>query len=149
MSINKSRDLLPLLVMLESVEKILVYSKEIETAQLFYWAEDQMKFNASLLLLSNIGENANKISEETRNFHPTFPWKQLRDLRNRIAHDYIGIDYEMVFKIISKQIPLLKTSIETVLKLGFENNRFDQNECEAAQNSLYYRHISFERFYLS
>jgi uncharacterized protein with HEPN domain len=93
MSVNKSRDLLPLLVMLESVEKILLYAQGFQTAKDFHWADDQLRFNACLLLLSNVGENAGKISESTRTAYPIFPWKQVRGLRNRIAHDYTGIDF--------------------------------------------------------
>jgi uncharacterized protein with HEPN domain len=88
MSINRSRNLLPLLVMLESVEKILLYSEGFQTPEDFLWADEQVKFNATLLLLSNIGEHANKISAESRELYPPFPWKQARGLRNRIAHDY-------------------------------------------------------------
>ena len=105
-----------------------------------------MKFNASLLLLSNIGEYANKVSEETRIAHPNFPWKQVRNLRNRIAHDYAGIDYEMIFSIVSQHIPLLKTSIETILREGLSNDFFDKNECIAAKNSVFYKHIQFDQF---
>ncbi len=145
MSENKSRDLLPLLVMLESVEKILLYAKGFQTAKDFLWAEDQLRFNASLLLLSNVGENAGKISESTRTAYPTFPWKRVRGLRNRIAHDYTGIDFEMVFDIIQNHIPPLKTAIEVIVNEGLGNGFFDKNECEAAQNSLFYRHIDFKR----
>ena len=147
MSANKkSRDLLPLLVMLESVEKILLYAKGFESAELFLWAEEQVKFNASLLLLSNIGEYANKTSEDTRTAYPAFPWKQVRSLRNRIAHDYAGIDYEMIFDIVSQHIPLLKPSLETILREGLSNDFFDKNECLAAKNSVFYGHIHFEQF---
>lgn len=48
MSANRSRDLLPLLVMLESVEKILSYSDGFQVAELFLWVDDQVRFNASL-----------------------------------------------------------------------------------------------------
>lgn len=146
MSANRSRDLLPLLVMLESVEKILLYANGFQTAERFFGADDQVKFNASLLLLSNIGENVGKISEETRGAYPAFPWKQVRGLRNRIAHDYTGIDYEMVFDIITEHIPPLKNALENIIKLGLDNSFFDKNECMVAKNSVFYKHINFEQF---
>ncbi|AYQ33022.1 DUF86 domain-containing protein [Runella sp. SP2] len=145
MSINRSRDLLPLLVMLESVEKILLYAKGFQTAKDFLWADDQLRFNASLLLLSNIGENSGKISEITRSTYPAFPWKQVRGLRNRIAHDYTGIDYEMVFEIVNQQIPRLKVAIEEIIKDGLATKSFDKSDCKVAQESVFYRHIDFER----
>lgn len=146
MSINRKRDLLPLLVMLESVEKVLLYANGFESAEHFLWADDQVKFNASLLLLSNIGENVGKVSDETREIYTTFPWKKVRSLRNRIAHDYTGIDYEMVFDIIKNKLPSLRNSLEIIIKEGLANNFFVKDECIVAQNSVFYRHVNFEKF---
>lgn len=53
---DKSKDLLPLLIILESIGKIKIYSDSYLDALTFYQAEDQVKFNASLLLLANVGE---------------------------------------------------------------------------------------------
>jgi len=146
MSGNNSRDLLPLLVILESICKISIYAKGFQTAQDFFLADDQVRFNGSLLLLSNIGEHVGKISDDIKSKYPSIPWRQVRGLRNRIAHDYTGIDYEMVFDVIHNDLPTLKTDLETLLKEGFDSNFFDINECQAAQNSIFYKHINFELF---
>ena len=143
---SANRDLLPLLVILESIGKIQVYVNGFQTAEDFLWAESQVRFNASLLLLSNIGEYVKKISDETRDAYPTFPWKKVRALRNRIAHDYTGIDYERVFDIIQNHLLPLKRSIEIIIKEGFEKRIFDRNECEVAKNSVFYKHVNFEIF---
>lgn len=47
MSESKSKDLLPLLVILESIGKISVYAKGFQTAPDFFMADDQVRFNAS------------------------------------------------------------------------------------------------------
>lgn len=70
----------------------------------------------------------------------------MRGLRNRIAHDYTGIDYEMVFDVIHSNLPILKTALEAILKEGFAADLFDINECQAAQNSIFYKHVNFEFF---
>lgn len=146
MSGSSNRDLLPLLVILESIGKISVYAKGFQIAQEFFMADDQVRFNASLLLLSNIGEHVGKISDETKTKYSSIPWRQVRGLRNRIAHDYTGIDYEMVFDVVSNDLPTLKTALEAILKEGFEQSLFDKNECQAAQNSIFYKHVNFELF---
>lgn len=146
MSENKNRDLLPFLVILESVEKILVYAKGFQTAESFLRSDDQMQFNATLLLLSNIGEYITRISEETRSAYSTFPWKKIRGLRNRIAHDYTGIDYEMVFRIVRNDLPPLKNNIEIILKENVEKGAFDKQECVIARSSTFYNHIDFDQF---
>ena len=57
-------DLLYLLNILESIEKIKVYVGDLGNAEKFYHANDQLNFNAALNLFANIGENAGKVSEE-------------------------------------------------------------------------------------
>lgn len=124
----------------------MLYAEGFETAEDFLWADDQVRFNASLLLLSNIGEHIGKISDETRSAYPNFPWKSIRGLRNRIAHDYTGIDYEMVFDIVSCHIPPLKISLEAIIKEGLSHDFFDKNEVRVAKGSVFYKHIHFELF---
>lgn len=89
---NEDRNLLPLLVMLESMGKIEIYANGFDHALDFFQHNDQVQFNASLLLLMNIGEQVGKLSNDLRSRHNSFPFNEIRGLRNRIAHDYAGID---------------------------------------------------------
>ena len=84
---NEDRNLLPLLVMLESVGKIEIYAHGFDDAAQFFQADDQAKFNASLLLLLNIGEQIVKLSDKIKIRIASFPFNEIRGLRNRIAHD--------------------------------------------------------------
>ena len=56
---NKKNDLLYLLNILESIVKILLYAADTQDAEAFYQLNDQLNFNASLNLLTNIGESYN------------------------------------------------------------------------------------------
>ncbi len=49
--------------------------------------------------------------EAFKDAHSSIPWYQIAGLRNRIVHDYFGIDQEIIWQIISKEIPALKQSI--------------------------------------
>ncbi len=51
-----------------------------------------------------IGEAANRLPEEFKDKHPEINWFRIRGFRNRIVHDYMGIDYEIVWTIIEKDI---------------------------------------------
>lgn len=59
-------DLMYLLNIIESTEKILLYSENCSDAEAFYEMNDQLNFNASLNLFTNIGENIGKISDELK-----------------------------------------------------------------------------------
>lgn len=146
MSQANSKDLLPLLVILESIGKIEVYTSRFGSALDFFRSDDQMPFNASLLLLINIGEHANRLSDGLRNKFPHIPFQQIRGLRNRVAHDYTGIDYEMVFDIITKDFLSLKPLLFDLLGTELEAGTFDINEINAARNSDFYNHVDFTAF---
>ena len=99
---NKKNDLLYLLNILESIEKIRLYAAETQDAEAFYQLNDQLNFNASLNLLTNIGESVFKISNDLKEEYPKISWIQIKDFRNRIVHDYMGIDLFITFDIITK-----------------------------------------------
>jgi len=112
-------DLLYLLNILESIEKIHIYSEKTGTAEDFFYANDQLNFNATLNLFANIGENAGKISSELKNKNPGLHWQDIKDFRNKIVHDYMGIDIFVVFKIIKNELNTLKERIFCIIVFCF------------------------------
>ena len=136
-------DLMYLLNVLESIEKILLYSKDCNNAETFYEINDQLNFNASLNLFANIGENIGKISDELKQRYPDIDWKQIKGFRNRVVHDYVNIDTFMVFDIIKKDLELLKNSLLKIIPSELDAGNFDKEEFEQASKSFYYRHINF------
>jgi uncharacterized protein with HEPN domain len=136
-------DLLYLLNILESIEKIHIYSRKVDTAEDFFYANDQLNFNATLNLLANIGENCSKISSELKDKNPDIQWQDIKDFRNRIAHDYVGIDMFIVFRIIQNELEPLKKMIFLLIAEELKNKNFDEKEFQLAQESYYYRHIPF------
>jgi len=137
-------DLLYLLNILESIEKIHIYSEKTGTAEDFFYANDQLNFNATLNLFAHIGENAGKISSELKNKNPGLNWQDIKDFRNKIVHDYMGIDIFVVFKIIKNELKPLKERIFCIIAEELENKNFDENEFQLARESFYYRHIPFD-----
>lgn len=104
------RDLLLLLEdMLESALKIKRYTKGLNFEA---FIEDEKSIDAVVRNFEIIGEAANKISEDFRILNPLIEWDRMRGFRNRIIHDYFGIDYEIVWEIIEKDIDHLIKQIE-------------------------------------
>lgn len=54
-----------------------------------------------------IGEAANRVPEDFKSSHPEIEWRRIIGFRNRIIHEYFGIDYENVWKIKNENIPEL------------------------------------------
>ena len=68
---------------------------------------DSMLVEACVFNLSQLGETANRIDDEYASAHPEIPWRQMSGLRNRIVHDYDGINLKLIWEIISGDLPEL------------------------------------------
>ena len=55
--------------------------------------------------LEIIGEAASVVSVETTSLYTNIEWKQMKQLRNNLIHEYFGIDYEIVWDVLQKDIP--------------------------------------------
>ena len=64
------------------------------------------------LTLGNWVRRQNKIDEEYEEAHPEIPWRQIYGLRNRIIHDYEGINLKLIWEIIQDDLPELLKHLE-------------------------------------
>lgn len=71
--------------------------------------------SAVLRYLEIIGEAASKIDLTFRKEHPEISWREISDLRNVIIHEYMNVDLNLIWQIITKDIPTLKLQIDTLL----------------------------------
>jgi len=101
---------------LNSIDKISSYTSGISYDQ---FLADDKTIDAVIRNFEIIGEAANRLPDEIRERYPKIDWHRIRGFRNRIVHDYMGIDYQTVWIIIESFIPVLK---EQVLKI-LEDNR--------------------------
>ncbi len=138
-----SKDLLYLLRILEAIQKISSYSKEYKTAEEFLFTNDQKDYNASLLLMIQIGEQSAKVSIDTKQKFPDIKWQLIKGFRNRVVHEYVNIDNLIVFSIIKNDLPLLVLQISNCIKEQIRNNVFNINELEISKGSIFYQHINF------
>lgn len=69
---------------------------------------------AILYYLQTLSESAGRISETLRASQPQIAWQQIKGFRNRVVHDYLSIDLNLVWGIIENELPTLKTAIEAM-----------------------------------
>jgi uncharacterized protein with HEPN domain len=89
---------------LESAAKILSYTKGLTFED---FTRDSKTVDAVIRNFEIIGEAANRLSEEFKDGHPEIDWHRMRGFRNRIVHDYFGIDYSIVWLIKETILPNL------------------------------------------
>ncbi len=107
------RDILLLLEdMLESTNKIKQYTTGLDYDT---FIADDKTVDAVVRNFEIIGEAANRIDPEFRANNPEIEWKRIRGFRNRIVHDYFGIDFEIVWSIIEDYLDELIGWLETLI----------------------------------
>jgi uncharacterized protein with HEPN domain len=87
---------------IESGVKILQYTEGM-TYESFL--EDSKTIDAVIRNFEIIGEAANRLSEAYKEKYPDIDWFKIRGFRNRIVHDYMGIDFGIVWQIREQFLP--------------------------------------------
>lgn len=112
-----NRDVLLLLDdMLQSALKIKRYVKDIDFDT---FIADEKTVDAVVRNFEIIGEASNRIDTDFKDSNPEIEWNRIRGFRNRIIHDYFGIDYEIVWSIIESYLDKLIDWLETII----DNNK--------------------------
>jgi uncharacterized protein with HEPN domain len=65
--------------------------------------------------LEVIGEATKHISKDIRRLYPEMPWKQMAGLRDVLIHDYMGVDLNIVWNVVQREIPSIKKMIVIIL----------------------------------
>ena len=101
-----------------AIDRIFEYTQgyDFETFKRDYKTVDAVIRNFEI-----IGEAAKNIPVEIKEQYPNVPWNEMYSLRNRISHAYFGIDYVIIWDIITNYLPQNKSEIEIIASI-FEKN---------------------------
>lgn len=109
----KDDDNIRLKHMLDAANKILEFTNGI--TQKDFEADEKLSL-AVTRLIEIIGEAANNISEEIKENSPDLPWRSIVAIRNRLIHGYFDLDMNIIWNIISKDIPSLAKSLTAMIR---------------------------------
>jgi uncharacterized protein with HEPN domain len=77
---------------------------------------EKARHYAVLRCIEIIGEATKHISQEIRSASPVIPWKEMAGMRDKVIHFYMGIDFEVVWQVVTVRYPLLRSEIERVFE---------------------------------
>lgn len=103
----------------EAVRRIRDYTHEMTYKE---FLADTRTQDAVIRNLEIIGEATKKLSVELRNQYPSVPWKEMAGARDRLIHNYFGVDLEVVWKISIAELSDLTLQIAKILCGDFTVN---------------------------
>jgi len=88
--------------MIAFCERVLDYTHGLDRAT---FAADRLRYDATLRNLELVGEAATHIPDAVRAAQPDIPWRMVVATRNRLIHAYLGIDDDILWSIVTDDIP--------------------------------------------
>jgi uncharacterized protein with HEPN domain len=77
---------------------------------------DRMRQDATLRKLEVIGQAVKNLSEATKSRQPDIPWRQIAGMRDKVIHDYFGVNLEIVWAVVERELPKLAQATAFLLK---------------------------------
>ena len=78
------------------------------------FANDKKTVKAVIRSLEVIGEAVNKLPENIRRQYSESPWQEMVGMRNRLIHEYFGVDLNIVWQTIVEDLPSLKRNVRNI-----------------------------------
>ncbi len=97
----------------EAAERILKYTAGMTYDQ--FW-DDTKTQDAVVRNLEIIGEATKNLSPQLRATYPDVAWKGMAGIRDRLIHGYFGVNYDIVWDIVTTELPSLRGYIGEILK---------------------------------
>lgn len=97
--------------MLDSIDKIDRYLKDVDYEGL---VDDEKTVDALVRNFEIIGEAAKNLPQPIREQCPAIPWKRIIGMRNKIIHEYFGVDLDIVWETAHNFLPSLKDTLKNL-----------------------------------
>lgn len=98
---------------LDSIGKIEKYARGLSYVE---FSKDEKTIDAVVRNFEVIGEAARHVPKEIVNKYPDIPWGKMSGMRNKVLHEYFGVDLEILWQTIQEDLPGLKEQIKSLLQ---------------------------------
>ena len=80
------------------------------------FSRDEKTIYAVIRAVEVVGEAAANIPEDIRSQYAEIPWREIKGMRNKLVHQYFGINMEVVWQTIQEDLPMIINMIDTVIE---------------------------------
>jgi len=112
----KSKEIIAINKMIEYIDRAIIYTSDCSFER---FSEDIKTVDATVFVISQLGEVVANIEKDTMEKYPNIPWRTIKGIRNRIVHDYEGIILDMIWHVVNHDLTELKKHLINILN---ENN---------------------------
>jgi uncharacterized protein with HEPN domain len=93
------------------ISKIQEYTKDLQKTD---FDKNEMLQDAVIRNVEIIGEATKKISADLKSQNGEIPWKEMSGMKDKLIHDYLGVDIDVVWRTVQEDIPLIKSLIQNI-----------------------------------
>lgn len=97
--------------MLDAIDRVEQYTQGMPFDA---FSNDQKSIDAVVRNLEIIGEAANRLPDDFKERHSSVEWYKVVGLRNRIIHEYFGIDLQIIWQIVHADLPALRQTLSQI-----------------------------------
>ncbi len=106
------RDLVYVGHMLDMARKAVAKTRSLSRDA--YDADENLRL-ALIHLVQVIGEAARQVSRDFTGAHPEIPWENIIGMRHKVVHDYLGVDEDIVWQVVTDDLPRLVAALESLV----------------------------------
>ena len=99
--------------MRRACDKVIRYTHGLTREQ---FVADEKTFDAVMRDLEIIGEAAKHVPDTIQAQHSQIDWRKISGLRDVVAHEYFGLDLEIIWDVITREVPLLREQLMEAFK---------------------------------
>jgi uncharacterized protein with HEPN domain len=97
----------------DSIALILRYTKDLSEQE---FHDNSLVKDAVVRNFEIIGEASKRVSKEFRSSYPHVPWAKMAGMRDKLIHDYVEVNMQMVWDVVREILPGLKDDIDQILQ---------------------------------
>jgi uncharacterized protein with HEPN domain len=99
-----------LLHAVETIDAVFSYTTDGHDA----FVADRKTQDAVIRNIEIIGQAVKGISEQTRSLEPAIAWRQIAGMRDKLIHEYFGVDLDLVWDVVERELPVLRPRLEKI-----------------------------------